>query len=295
MSEAAMDVVSSGDEYDQLKELGNASYRLGDYANAIQYFTQAIQQHPNEVIYTNRSLCYSAMNQWEESLADANKALQMNSKYMKAYYRVIKAYIELQRITEAKSCVLLGYKQCGETKELKALEEEIFVLTGIPTKLSINDFHYIEDLGEGNFTRIFSAELKKTKQIYVIKSVEKETIDKIRKRHKNVNNEILMEKRALSKLNHVNIVKLFSTFQDPSTLTLYYHMEYFSGGEVWKLLRDPIDQDGHHVGCYWNLARYFIAATIDAIEYMHRKGIVHRDLKPENMMIVSIYVLSIAF
>ena len=158
-------------------------------------------------------------------------------------------------------------------------------MAAVPAKLYINDFRFLEELGEGNFTRIFLAEYKKTGEVFAIKSVEKATVDKVRKRHKNVNNEILMEKRALTKLKHENIVKLFSTFQDASTLTLYYQMEYFEGGEVWKLLRDPLDKDGHHVGCFWDMARYFIAATINAVEYMHRKGIVHRDLKPENMML----------
>ena len=239
-----------------------------------------------QVVYTNRSLCYSMLEQWERSLSDANQALQINSSYVKAYHRSIKACLELQRYLDARSNILLGYKHCGEIHQLKLLDEELFQKSQLPAKLFINDFRYLEDLGEGNFTRIYLGEFKRTGNLYAIKLAEKETIEKVKKRHKNVYNELYMEKRVLSKLSHVNIVRLFATFQDASTYTLYFLMEYFDGGEIWKLLRDPLDNDGFQVGVPWNLVRYYIAATLDAIEYMHRKGIVHRDLKPENMMLV---------
>lgn len=245
-------------------------------------------------MYTNRSLCYASQGKWKDSLEDANKALQLNSKHVKAYYRQVKALIELGRGADARNCLLFAHKELGSVpKELVVLEDEVLHLTGVPLKISINDFRYIEDLGEGNFTRVYLAEFKKTSALYAIKCAEKATVDKVKKRHKNVNNELLMEKRVLNKLSHPNIIKLFSTFQDPSTLTLYYQLEYCPNAEVWKLLFDGIDKDSVPIGCHWSVNKYFISAIIDAIEYMHNRGVVHRDLKPENLMISETGILKI--
>ena len=221
--------------------------------------------------------------------------MQLNNKYVKAYHRSIKACLELNRFLDARSNILLGYKHCGDIQQLKSLDDELFQKSQLPARLFINDFRYLEDLGEGNFTRIYLGEFKRTGNLYAIKLAEKATIEKIQKRHKNVYNELYMEKRVLSKLSHPNIVHLYATFQDSSTLTLYYLMEYFEGGDIWRMLKDPLDNDGYHIGVHWNLARYYIAATVDAMEYMHRKGIVHRDLKPENMMLVKMYLVSFQF
>ena len=67
-------------------------------------------------------------------------------------------------------------------------------------------------------------------KIYAIKVIEKETVKRMKRRHGNINNELLMEKRVLNKLDHINIVQLYSTFQDYGSL--YYQMEYLEGGEV---------------------------------------------------------------
>ena len=70
-----------------------------------------------------------------------------------------------------------------------------------------------------------------------LKYVEKAAIDKIKKRHPNVHNEVKMEKRALNKLQtmnggpHPGIITLHATFQD--YYTLYYLVELCRGGEMW--------------------------------------------------------------
>ena len=53
-------------------------------------------------------------------------------------------------------------------------------------------------------------------------------VERTARRHKNIHNEILMEKRALSKLDHPNIVTLYATFKDYGSL--YYQMEYLEKG-----------------------------------------------------------------
>ena len=59
---------------------------------------------------------------------------------------------------------------------------------------------------------------------FALKSVLKSEVERIKKRHPNVHNEINMEKRALGKLDHPFIIKLSATFQD--AYTLYFLVEF---------------------------------------------------------------------
>ena len=79
------------------------------------------------------------------------------------------------------------------------------------------------------------------------------------RRHKNINNEIMMEKRVLNKLNHPNIVVMFGTFQDEGSL--YYHMEFCAGGELWGLTREKDGKSGLYsmVGIHLSLLQFYVA------------------------------------
>ena len=226
-------------------------------------------------------MCHGAMQNWDESCKDAIEALKLDSKYLKAHYRLIKAKIELKLLKEAQYYLLQAYDNCGSSKELKSLETEFQNAFGCSVKPKPVDFRIIEGIGEGNFSKIFKVEFKATKKVYAMKMIEKLGAEKIKRRHPNVNNEILMEKKVLNYLSHPNIVILFSTFQD--TQNLYYQMEYLEGEEVWSLLLDK--SCNKMVGCPRSVTRFILAEALNAIEYMHQRGITHRDIKPENMML----------
>eukprot|EP00752_Nemacystus_decipiens_P011698 g10381.t1 len=150
-----------------------------------------------------------------------------------------------------------------------------------PPKPSIKDFRVVEELGTGNFSTIVKAEHRRTGKPFALKMIEKAEVSRLKRRHENVYNEIYMEKRALTKLSHPNIVRMHSTFQDYSTL--YYLLDMCDGGEVWKRLT----VDGKVVGAHPSLARFWLSEVVSAVEHMHRRGLVHRDLKPENMMLTA--------
>lgn len=71
----------------------------------------------------------------------------------------------------------------------------------------------------------------------------------MKRRHPNIHNEILMEKRVLHKLNHPGIVPLYCTFQDVGTL---YYMNEFLGEDLWTHLHEVLsDQQGDGIS-RWN-------------------------------------------
>lgn len=57
-------------------------------------------------------------------------------------------------------------------------------------------------------------------------------------------------------------------------------IDYCAGGDLSLLLAQQLDGKFDE-----NVARFYIAELILAIEYLHKKNIVYRDLKPENILI----------
>lgn len=66
-------------------------------------------------------------------------------------------------------CLIIGFNECSDSKHLKTLEKEISDITGIPVRPKPHDFDTIDELGDGNFSKIYKAIHKPTNKIYAIK------------------------------------------------------------------------------------------------------------------------------
>lgn len=56
-------------------------------------------------------------------------------------------------------------------------------------------------------------------------------------------------------------------------------MEYVEGGDCAALLKS--------IGALpFDMARFYFAETVLAVEYLHSYGIVHRDLKPDKYVLL---------
>jgi len=84
------------------------------------------------------------------------------------------------------------------------------------------------------------------------------------------------EKDFLSSASSPWVVELFYSFQD--THNLHLVMEYLAGGDLMSLLikKDIFPED---------MARFYLAECVLAIESVHQLGFVHRDVKPDNILI----------
>ena len=69
-------------------------------------------------------------------------------------------------------------------------------------KPMVREFDFTKELGTGNFSRIVSAQHKKTGELFAIKVIEKKQVENLQRRHPNVHNEIQMEKKLLAKVKH---------------------------------------------------------------------------------------------
>ncbi|SCW40490.1 serine/threonine protein kinase [Ruminococcaceae bacterium YRB3002] len=84
------------------------------------------------------------------------------------------------------------------------------------------------------------------------------------------------EAKAVSMLNHANIVKVFGVGHEANFR--YIVQEYVEGITVKEL----INQNGH---LDWKVAVPIVIQVGMALENAHQNGIVHRDIKPQNILI----------
>uniref|UniRef100_A0A8D2PHW7 Serine/threonine-protein phosphatase n=1 Tax=Zosterops lateralis melanops TaxID=1220523 RepID=A0A8D2PHW7_ZOSLA len=67
---------------------GEAVQQRKDYENAVKLYSSAIELNPsNAIYYGNRSLAYLRTECYGYALADATRAVQLDAKYVKGYYR----------------------------------------------------------------------------------------------------------------------------------------------------------------------------------------------------------------
>ena len=85
------------------------------------------------------------------------------------------------------------------------------------------------------------------------------------------------ESKAISLLNHPNIVKVYVSVNDDLQ---YIVMEYVDG----MTLREYLNQRGGKLTNRETV--HFISQILKALEHAHANGVVHRDIKPQNIMLL---------
>ncbi|KAL0485994.1 hypothetical protein AKO1_012283 [Acrasis kona] len=87
---------------------------------------------------------------------------------------------------------------------------------------------------------------------------------------------VIAERNIMVVADNDFVVRFYYSFSGKEYL--YIVMDYCPGGDLFSLLqvRKCFEAD---------MTRQYIAETVLALEYLHKKNIVHRDLKPDNLLI----------
>ncbi|KAI9023052.1 kinase-like domain-containing protein [Phycomyces nitens] len=136
---------------------------------------------------------------------------------------------------------------------------------------TVNDFDYGDVLGEGSYSTVMVGRDRRTGKYYAIKKLDKAHIvknDKVK--------YVMIERDALSRMNHPGIIKLYWTFKDHRSL--YFVLDLAKNGELYSYIRRlaPFDID---------TARFYAAEIISTLDHIHSKDVIHRDIKPENILL----------
>lgn len=139
-------------------------------------------------------------------------------------------------------------------------------------KINPDDYLCLTQIGWGNFSDLYLVEHKQTKELYCLKTFEKNKVERMRRE-----GDVLMEKHVMSKIEkHENIIKFYGSKKDDFMLYLLY--EYVNGGELWKkCIYYGIPSE--------SLIKYYYKQILTAIKHLHDHSILHRDIKPENIML----------
>lgn len=74
---------------------GNDSYKKGNYREAYEYYTQAIEANPIAPYYGNRAAASMMLSRYEDVISDCDEAIKRDSGFLKAYLRKAKAQLTL--------------------------------------------------------------------------------------------------------------------------------------------------------------------------------------------------------
>lgn len=70
------------------REKGNTLFKAGDFAGAVSVYTEAIKRDPSDPRgYNNRATAYTKLVALPEALRDAESAIDLDPKFVKAYIR----------------------------------------------------------------------------------------------------------------------------------------------------------------------------------------------------------------
>lgn len=137
---------------------------------------------------------------------------------------------------------------------------------------SVNNYSFGESdiIGSGNFSKVYKGRSTDDIDVAIKKMELGNKVNKDRK--------IEREISVISKISHINIIKVYDIIWDESisqNKILYIVMEYCNRGDI-KNLEKPMKE---------NVWKKYFKQILDGLFYLHQNKIYHRDLKPENILI----------
>jgi len=114
---------------EKVKAEANVLFKNKSYDKAIEKYTEAIKLNPFvPVYYSNRAFAYIKEESYGYALADANKCIELDSKFVKGYYRRAIAHMALLNLKEAlkdlRAVCKAAPNDIDARRQLKACEKE---------------------------------------------------------------------------------------------------------------------------------------------------------------------------
>lgn len=153
-----------------------------------------------------------------------------------------------------------------------------------PTKtIAIRDMLVYEKIGQGSMASVYKAVQTELDRVVAVKVLElSETTEDLQDRFE-------LERRALAKLDHPNIVPAYSYFEESGHA--YLVMKLINGVTFAQLLEasnqgsDPLQLSALRAD--WSRFAKMGRDVASGLRHAHELGLIHRDIKPSNLMLDS--------
>ena len=139
--------------------------------------------------------------------------------------------------------------------------------------VNIAEFQFVKRISNGAYARVFLATKESLNSPVAIKVIPRSDLSS-----KNSTKRVLTEKDIMLHFNSPFTIKFF--YSTIGKHNLYMVMEYLPGGDLFSLLEK--------YGCFpEDIAKYYTAQIVAALDYLRQQYVIHRDLKPDNILLDS--------
>lgn len=139
----------------------------------------------------------------------------------------------------------------------------------------INRYILYNEIGNGNFGKVYRSYDTKTNEIVAIKTI----VNRRTKLTDLIEYKYFKYVQTNNIPDHPNIVKYLNVFKDLNSF--YVVMEYLDGEELFEWVRKSCK--GAEPRDFFNI----ITGIAEGVDHLHRHGICHRDIKIENIMMTT--------
>jgi serine/threonine-protein kinase len=136
--------------------------------------------------------------------------------------------------------------------------------------VNIGRYNINDEIGRGAMGVVYSAHDPNLDITLALKVLRKDRLTS-----ESFVRRFMAEARALGRLDHPEIVRVYNVDQDGEEV--YIAMEFISGEPISSLMKKQQQFSPEAIVD-------FGARMADALDYAHRKGIIHRDVKPSNII-----------
>ncbi|CAH1801757.1 unnamed protein product, partial [Owenia fusiformis] len=133
----------------------------------------------------------------------------------------------------------------------------------------MENYHILENIGEGSFGKVYKGRKKYTGQIVALKFIPK--FGRSEKDLRSLRKEI----EIMRGLHHPNIIEMLDSFETEKEVVAVTDI---AEGELFQILEDDGSLPESQV-------QSIACQLVSALYYLHSHRILHRDMKPQNILL----------